>query len=171
MSLHMDINELTNMLQKNNKNIIDKIETKEEKEQKVYIKKAQILDDLKEEIKISLKYERDLFDTETKTEIIDNMLDYTPKLNNIKYTKAFIISNYDAVAQKLLQEHRKRQKEDEKEQKALYQEQLKREREEAIARQEAYNTIITSLKYILLIVSSPFILLFAFVFGMLKSVK
>lgn len=39
------------------------------------------------------------------------------------------------------------------------------------ARQEAYNIIITSLKYILLIVCAPFVLLFAFVFGMLKSVK
>lgn len=49
-------------------------------------------------------------------------------------------------------------------------EKLRREREEAITKQEAYNTIITSLRYILLIVCAPFVLLFAFVFGMLKSV-
>lgn len=171
MSLHNDINYLTKTIESNNKITINQLKESEKQKNNLYIAKIEILDDLKEEIKLCLKYNGDPFNTEIKTNIIENMLDYTNTLYNIKYTKAFILANYDKITKELLKEEEKRQKEAEK----LRQIQLKEAEKQYILeqqrKQQAFNNILKAIKTIIFILSAPFILLIYFVIGICKNVK
>lgn len=171
MSLHNDINNLTKTLENSNKNTLNQLKESEKQKNNLYIAKIEILDDLKEEIKLCLKYNGDPFSTEIKTNIIENMLNYTKKIYSIKYTNAFILANYDKIAKELLKEEEKRQKEAEK----LRQIQLKEAEKQRILKQaqkqQAFNNILKAIKTIIFILSAPFILLIYFVIGICKNVK
>lgn len=184
MGLLNELNTINRTLENNQKQ-----NTKTEQKELQQLRKQKILILLKQKVNELLKEANNGEELESiVTSLIQHKEDnirilqeiyfekYDVKLNKIELN--YIDSNYLSTIQKIKKEYTLifkqdliKQKEEAKEQKALYQEQLRREREEAIARQEAYSTIITSLKYILLIVCAPFVLLFAFVFGMLKSVK
>lgn len=171
MSLHNDINNLTKTVENSNKNTLNQLKESEKQKNNLYIAKIEILDDLKEEIKLCLKYNGNPFDTEIKTNIIENMLNYTKKIYSIKYTNAFILANYDKIAKELLKEEEKRQKGAEK----LRQIQLKEAKKQYILeqqrKQQAFNNLIVRLKTITLILASPFILLIFFLIAICKNIK
>lgn len=171
MGLLNELNTINRTLE-NNQKIITKQQKEEEKaKNKIYVAKIELLDDLTDEIKISLKYNHDPNNSKIRNEIIEAILGYSNIIYNKQYTRAFLIENYPKIATKEIKLYKEKQKELDKIQIESKQEEAKQRQQKTIARQQTFNAIITILHYAIILLATPFILIIAFVFGICKSIK
>lgn len=178
MSLHNDINYLTDTIKNNQIKLNQEQKENEKAKNKLYQYKIELLEDLKTEIYQAYKQKEDLNEFLTKYIIIDRLLHNSIILINKDYTRAFLIDNYEKEAKKILAQERQKQKEEEKraQEEAKRQEALKK----AIVQrqqQERYNRILIlksisqALMGLAFILSAPFILLIYFIIGIVKATK
>ena len=171
MGLLNELNTINRTLENNNK-IITKQQKEEEKaKNKIYIAKIEMLDDLKEENNLYLKYNHNIFSQKIRNEIIDALLEYSNIIYNKNYTKAFLIENYEKEAKKLykLYEHNKKEeaRQEEIKQRAQSKEWIQKQKQKQIF----FNNTMIFLKTLTLILLSPFLLIIFFVFGICKNIK
>lgn len=158
MGLLNELNTINRTLE-NNQKIITKQQKEEEKaKNKIYVAKIELLDDLTDEIRLTLKYNHNPNNANIRNEIIEAILGYSNIIYNKQYTRAFLIENFPKIASKEIKLYKEQQKE-------LDKIQIEEEK------QQTFNAIITILKYTIILLSTPFIFIVAFVFGICKSIK
>lgn len=171
MGLLNNINDINRTLQENQKLFTKQLKEEEKAKNNIYIAKIELIDDLQTEIKWTLQDGKDPNDAEIKGKIIDTILEYSNIIYNKKYTKAFLIENYEKEVKKLIKQYQEEQKELKKLQIFEEEEEAKKNQQKARQRQTTYNAIITILKYTIVLLATPFILIIAFVWGICKGMK
>lgn len=178
MSLHNDINNLAN--------VIEKTSEKEEKKNALYIKKIELLDELKIQLNYIYNLGYNIDNSNVKMQLIEHI---ASDKNNIiysnRYTQAFLQENYDREVTKIIAQEKTQKREEEKqakEEEKKRQEESKRQEEikkayalQVQGKKQQRAEILQGISSLLLglacLIGLPFVLIIFFIIGITKSVK
>lgn len=178
MSLHNDINNLAKVIEKTNE--------KEEKKNALYIKKIELLDELKTQLNYIYNLGYNIDNDNVKTQLIEHITsDKNIIIYSNRYTQAFLRENYDREVTRILTTEKMQKREEEKQEKEeekKRQEESKRQEEikkayalqvqrEKQQRAETLQGVSNLLLGLACLVGFPFILIIFFIIGITKSVK